>query len=475
MTAVFNRDYNLNIEAGGILPVVSLSQYDDGLNSFTLRLYANNQAVVLPAGVTAVIVGKNAGGFAYALPVEISSNRTAVIVTTAAAMTAVKGMGLAEVVFTDAGGNKCGSTNISIRVEASPEDGAIEGEADYSVFYQAISAAAVAQDAADRAEDAAEAAERTVAAAVGAWLSEHVDPETGYVIDNSLTVSGAAADAKAVGDAIADIKSGGSGLTDEAKQALLNCFAHVAWIDEYGQDYYDALEDALYPPSELTRITCVYTQGGTVYDTDSLDSLKSDLVVTAHYDNDTTQTVTSYTLSGTLEVGTSTITVSYDGKTTTFDVTVTHAESGEVEMSEFIQHSNIRESGFKLYSDGGETGYSDARFPTTNGRTSVSDVFTSDANIKVTFTPTANEFQCWLFGSTNFDNSFTLSSGANGTGYWLKYITPSSNVFAYGWSSAAHEFTASVKAGTRFMIMGISSSSSSLAKFAVEVIQNGNL
>ncbi len=36
------------------------------------------------------------------------------------------------------------------------------------------------------------------------------------------------------------------GLSDEAKEALLACFEHVAWIDEHGQDYYDALYSALY-------------------------------------------------------------------------------------------------------------------------------------------------------------------------------------------------------------------------------------
>lgn len=118
------------------------------------------------------------------------------------------------------------------------------------------------------------------------------------------------------------ISSGG--ITNDIKQALLDCFAHVAWIDANGQTYYDALEDALYPPANLTNITCTYTQSGTVYTTDTLDSLKTDLVVTAHYDNSTTQTVTTYTLSGTLTEGTSTITVSYGGKTTTFNVTVTH-------------------------------------------------------------------------------------------------------------------------------------------------------
>lgn len=117
---------------------------------------------------------------------------------------------------------------------------------------------------------------------------------------------------------------GGGGLSSTAKQALLNCFAHVAWTDEHGQDYYDALEAALYPSAELASISAVFNQGQTVvYDTDSLDVLKPMLTVTAHYSDETTETVTAYTLSGTLTEGTSTITVSYGGKTATFDVVVT--------------------------------------------------------------------------------------------------------------------------------------------------------
>lgn len=75
----------------------------------------------------------------------------------------------------------------------------------------------------------------------------------------------------------------------------------------------------------LSSITAVYTQPGTVYDTDTLDSLKADLVVTAVYSDSSTQTVPAadYTLSGTLTAGTSTITVSYGGMTTTFTVVVT--------------------------------------------------------------------------------------------------------------------------------------------------------
>lgn len=123
------------------------------------------------------------------------------------------------------------------------------------------------------------------------------------------------------------------GLTDAIKLALLQFAQKVAYIDDDGQDYYDDLYDALYPPAPpatLTSISAVYTQSGTVYDTDSLDSLKTDLVVTAHYSDSSTATVTTYTLSGTLTTGTSTITVSYGGKTTTFSVTVTYQDKSDM-------------------------------------------------------------------------------------------------------------------------------------------------
>ena len=75
-------------------------------------------------------------------------------------------------------------------------------------------------------------------------------------------------------------------------------------------------------PPKPEYITATYTQTITVKDTDSLDVLRPDLVVKAYYDGGIVETVTNYTLSGTLEVGTSTITVSYKGFTDTFDVTV---------------------------------------------------------------------------------------------------------------------------------------------------------
>lgn len=88
----------------------------------------------------------------------------------------------------------------------------------------------------------------------------------------------------------------------------------------------------------VSSISAVYTQGGTVYGSDSLDSLKNDLVVTATLTDTTTVTVPSanYTLSGALTDGTSTVTVTYSGKTTTFSVTVTWVPSTH-QVVEYIE------------------------------------------------------------------------------------------------------------------------------------------
>lgn len=115
-------------------------------------------------------------------------------------------------------------------------------------------------------------------------------------------------------------------LTDEIKDAILAMFQHVAYSDDQGQTYYDALYDAMYPTVTVTSISATFNQGlNPVYDTDTLDSLKAYLTVTAFYDDGSSGTVAAadYTLSGTLEVGTSTITVTYEECTDDFTVTVT--------------------------------------------------------------------------------------------------------------------------------------------------------
>lgn len=148
-------------------------------------------------------------------------------------------------------------------------------------------------------------------------------------------------DVTSLGARVTALESGADGgLTADIKSALLACFRNVAWINDDGQDYYDALDAALNPPANLSSITAVYTQSGTVYDTSSLDDLRPDLVVTAHWSDNTTSTVTTYTLSGTLTEGTSTITVAYGGKTTIFNVTVV-SRSVYLTLDDIIESTGI--------------------------------------------------------------------------------------------------------------------------------------
>ena len=78
----------------------------------------------------------------------------------------------------------------------------------------------------------------------------------------------------------------------------------------------------------LSSISATFNQGSNkIYNTDSLDKLKNYLTVIATYSDKSTKTITDYVLSGTLTVGTSTITVTYSNKTTTFNVTVSEVET----------------------------------------------------------------------------------------------------------------------------------------------------
>ena len=71
-------------------------------------------------------------------------------------------------------------------------------------------------------------------------------------------------------------------------------------------------------PVTLTKISAVYN-GGSVPEGTALTDLTG-ITVTAHYSDGSTETVTGYTMSGTIAEGNNTITVSHGGKTTTFAV-----------------------------------------------------------------------------------------------------------------------------------------------------------
>ena len=280
-----NQATNVNIVPSyGQRGDLHFSQYDVGRTA-TINLYAVNEAYTIPLGATVKIQATKPSGLGFDVACTFSGSVVTVVSTET--MTAEAGRFPAELHIID-NSDVIGTANFMFCVEASPHpDGVIDGDAEEVV--NEIKALVLQSEG----------------YALGTQDGVPVDSSSPYWHNNSKYYSENVS------------------LSDDVKQALLDCFENVAWIGNDGQDYYDALYDALYPPKSLVSIAAVYTQSGTVYDTATLDSLKTDLVVTATYDDSSTETVTTYTLSGSLTVGTSTITVTYEDKTATFDVTVT--------------------------------------------------------------------------------------------------------------------------------------------------------
>lgn len=258
-----SRIYNVNLQSGyNTLTYIGISQYDAGV-PLQFNVYDGAVAASFPVGTTAKIQGVRPSGVGFNISCTLANN--VVTVDSSTDMTGEAGKFPVEIRF-EYSGVDVGTVNFTFLIEKAPHP---DGTVDADITHE--------QEFIDRLE------------AIEEWI------------------------------ATAD-----QGLSEAAKVALLQIAEKVVYIDEHGQDYYNDLYEALYPPAGLTSITAVYTQGGTVYDTDELDSLKADLVVTAHYDDSSSEVVTTYTLSGTLTEGTSTITVAYGGKTATFTVTVTH-------------------------------------------------------------------------------------------------------------------------------------------------------
>lgn len=253
---------NINIRPDGAIKRVHVSQNDIG-RTLTFNLFNDSLAYTIPVGATVKIQGTKPSGFGFSETCTVSGN--VVTVDTTETMTDEFGYIDTELQITNSG-DVLGTSNFVLVVEKNPHP--------------------------------------------------------------SNTTDGTQITAQSLQDQIdalqEEIESGGSGLTDEVKQALLQLADKVTYVDGNGRDYYDDLYDALYPSATLTSITCVYTQTKTIYLNSSLNDLKSDLVVTGHFSDSSTATILTYALSGNLTAGTSTITVTYSGLTTTFNVTVTN-------------------------------------------------------------------------------------------------------------------------------------------------------
>lgn len=313
----------LNMSPGGIPPVIHVSQYDSDF-TIVFTLFSTVGDFALEAGTTAMVRGTKSSGTGYSAGATINISAKTVTVTGNAQMTAAAGQNIFEITLLK-DNKEISSKNFILLCERAALDAdTITDESVLKELNAIIESADTVTRAAEEAEDAADRAE----AAAQTFVIDHTPTK-----DSTNAVSSGG-----VWDEITDLKKDiiqtagvveeiECGLTDEVKTALLACFTRVAWIGNDGQTYLDALLDALNRSRVISSISAVFTQGSTtIYDTDELYALKQYLTVTATYSDGTTKDVNNYTLSGKLVAGTSTITVAYNKKTTTFNVNVTHQE-----------------------------------------------------------------------------------------------------------------------------------------------------
>lgn len=157
----------------------------------------------------------------------------------------------------------------------------------------------------------------------------------------------------------------------------------------------------------LSSISATYT-GGSVTVGTSLTSLNG-ITVTATYSDGSTANVTGYSLSGAIEEGTNTITVTYDGLTTTFTVT------GVAEYNPNKVPTSIDTDGSVLNGVGyvGQTRLSSSGATKSNNYTTTTGFISAKANDVIRIAgglfSSGGDYVC------TYDSNFSFLTALNGT------------------------------------------------------------
>ena len=325
--------------------VVQVSQYDVG-RPLVFKVYDGTSPADL-TGVTAVIEGTKRSGLGFSESGTVSDNT--VTLDTTLAMTQEDGSIPAEIRFSKTG-EDVGTANFILAVEKTPHaDGTTDGTQETMANLETRLQAEI-DDLSDRIDDI-EAGGSGLSSAEKQLIltlfckAAYAEDDAGVVYDalenlwttTTRTITYNLSHVSS-SNTTASVESGQSyttTLTASTNYTINSVTVTMGGVDITSTAYSSGTVSIPSVTGNIVitasavlaaqSITATYTQSGTVYDTDSLDSLKPDLVVTANYSGGTSETVpaSDYTLSGTLTEGTSTITVSYAGLTTTFNVTVT--------------------------------------------------------------------------------------------------------------------------------------------------------
>ena len=200
------QKFDLNLVPGGVPVYVHCDQYDEG-RVFQATIYDGDELYVFDGTETIEIRGTKADGHGFdcdATDASVTTSGSTLTFSVTDAMTDVAGACLTSVILSKSG----------IRI----------GTCNFILFVQRASLQAETVIGSDSFGGIIEDA-------VADYLNEH-----GIVIDDTLSVSGAAADAKATGDELSDLRSAieqigaGGSVPTTVREAIYTLFANATYI-----------------------------------------------------------------------------------------------------------------------------------------------------------------------------------------------------------------------------------------------------
>lgn len=189
--AIVSYPYALDMTPGGVTPVVHVSKYAVDFQ-IIFTLFARGGTLTIPVGGSAMIRGTKTDGTAYSAACTLSGNT--VTVSGDVQMTAAEGDNTFEIVLKTSGGSEVGSANFTLSVELPALDYGTVSDSKLLEIADVSATQAALTQAASNIESAVETFE-----ALADDLTEAIE----NLVDDTLTLTGKAADAEAVGNALA--------------------------------------------------------------------------------------------------------------------------------------------------------------------------------------------------------------------------------------------------------------------------------
>lgn len=227
---------------------------------------------------------------------------------------------------------------------------------------------------------------------------------------------------------IVELENSAGGISATARELLITVLRNGVYISDQSANITD-LETALGGSGEsggetektLISISATYSGGDVAVGTAVTDL--TGIVVTAIYSDGSTATVTDYTMSGEIAEGENTITVTYEGMTTTFTVTGIAESGGGEELSIDIQ-SLLTADGY--YYDGYASINGKTRFKGTSldGGTTPAYAIQLVSGATYTLKTVLNGDETAVYGP----GAFSGATDGNTTGAWRGNINKISSI-----------------------------------------------